>query len=90
MDISITVIAAFYNCETYAKKCVSSILTQSYPISEIILVNDGSEDGTGDVLEQIRLEHNNIIKVIASGHQGVSTARNMGIEFARYNDKSKI
>lgn len=77
---SISVIATFYNYEKYIRRCVESILAQTYPVSEIILVDDGSDDGSVETLREIAERYQ--ICLLNSGHQGVSVARNMGIDVA--------
>lgn len=80
-QLSVTVVATFYNCAPYIQRCVDSILAQSYPINDIILVDDGSDDGSEQIFCEI--EKNDRISLLHSGHQGVSVARNMGIETAQ-------
>ncbi|WP_455248963.1 glycosyltransferase [Ruminococcus sp.] len=80
-QLQITVVATFYNCAPYIHRCVDSILKQTYPIAQIILVDDGSDDGSDQIFCEI--EKNDRIQLLHSGHQGVSIARNMGIETAQ-------
>ena len=47
----VSVIVPVYNVEKYLKKCVDSILSQSYQNIEVILINDGSLDGSGEICE---------------------------------------
>lgn len=77
----ISVIVPVYNGETYLADCIESIEKQTYQNLEIIIINDGSEDGTGRVCEQLQELYGNI-KVIAMGDEGVSAARNAGIRAA--------
>ena len=48
----ISIIVPIYNAEKYLNKCIDSIINQSKKELEIILINDGSTDGTGDVLKK--------------------------------------
>ena len=48
-DIKISVIVPVYNCEKYLRKCISSILNQSFKDLELILIDDGSTDSSGAI-----------------------------------------
>jgi len=78
----ISVIVAVYNAEEYLEECVESILTQSYRDIEIILVDDGSTDGSGELCDALA-ENDDRIAVIHRENGGVSKARNMGLDAAR-------
>jgi glycosyltransferase involved in cell wall biosynthesis len=78
MNIKISVIIPVYNCETYLYKCIDSVLTQSLSDFELILINDGSNDRSGEILEQYKSRDNRII-VVHKENGGVSEARNFGI-----------
>ncbi len=75
----LSVIVPIYNAEKYVTKCVQSILEQDYPRVEIILVNDGSTDKSGELADGFAEKHGNV-KVIHQKNRGVSAARNVGIE----------
>lgn len=77
----ITVIIPAYNAEKYIKACVESVEKQTYRDIEIILVNDGSTDGTAEILNTLKAEYNNI-KVIHKENGGVSSARNTALAAA--------
>lgn len=77
----ISVIIPIYNCEKYIDRCIRSILRQSYPAYEILLVNDGSTDASGELCDNIALKENSV-KVIHQTNRGVSSARNTGLEHA--------
>jgi glycosyltransferase involved in cell wall biosynthesis len=76
----ISVIVPTYNHEKFLPAAIQSILQQTYVNFEIIIVNDGSSDGTKDYLNQI---HSTKIKVIHQDNQGLAAARNMGIKHAQ-------
>ncbi len=80
-DYDISVIIPVYNLESYISKCLDSILAQTFANFEIIIIDDGSTDKTGDIIDQYEKLHPNI-KVIHKKNEGVSIARNRGIEFA--------
>ena len=65
-----------YNCEEYLKESILSVLSQTYLNIELIVVNDGSTDRSNDILKQFE----NRIKSITTTNNGVSSARNTGIE----------
>lgn len=80
-DSLISVIVPVYNVEAYLKKCVDSILSQTYPNLEIILVDDGSPDNCGEICDNYAELHSNI-KVIHQKNGGLSAARNAGLKIA--------
>ena len=77
----LSVIVPVYNAETYLRKCISSILQQTYGNLEVILVNDGSTDSSGKIAQEIAAEDERV-KVINQHNQGVSSARNTGLRMA--------
>ncbi|MBQ5734801.1 MAG: glycosyltransferase family 2 protein [Lachnospiraceae bacterium] len=79
MKFSIVIPA--YNIEDYIGKCLDSILSQTYSDYEIIVVNDGSTDNTGRVLDEYKKKDSRIT-VIHKENEGVSIARNTGMELA--------
>ena len=77
----LSVIVPVYKVEKYLKRCVDSILNQSYSNIEIILIDDGSPDHSGGVCDEIALSDDRV-KVIHKENGGLSSARNAGIELA--------
>lgn len=75
----ISIIIPAYNIENYIAKCLDSLLNQTYRNLEIIVVDDGSSDNTGKVIDDYSSKYDNI-KVIHKKNAGVSAARNSGIE----------
>ena len=75
----LTVIVPCYNVEKYINKCVSSIVSQSYPHLEILLINDGSTDETGAICGTWQ-DRDQRIRVIHKQNEGLSYARKTGIE----------
>ena len=71
-----------YKVENYLKRCVDSVLSQTYPAVEIILVDDGSPDKCPEICDEFAKEYDNI-KVIHKQNGGLSDARNAGIEYVR-------
>lgn len=77
----ISVIIPVYNKENYLKKCIDSLINQTYSNIEIILVNDGSSDKSPEVCDEYSVKDSRI-RVINSDNKGVSAARNLGIDKA--------
>ena len=77
-----TVIVPVYNVKSFLKKCVDSILAQTLSDFELLLVDDGSTDGSGDLCDQLALEDSRI-RVIHQENQGLGGARNTGIAAAQ-------
>lgn len=71
-----------YNVEKYVARCVQSILKQDFADYEIILVDDGSTDGTPALCDALAAEHG-CIRVIHKENGGAATARNTGLEAAQ-------
>ncbi len=77
----VSVIVPVYNGERYLDKCIESVLSQTHPDIELILVNDGSKDNSGAICDRWA-EKDIRVKVIHQENQGVSAARNAGLELA--------
>ena len=78
----ISVIIPVFNTESYISKCLDSLLGQSYTNLEIIVVDDGSTDGSWDVIQSYSGKDSRI-KAIRQLNQGVSKARNIAIDEAQ-------
>ena len=85
----LSIIVPIYNVAPYLRKCVDSLLLQDISDYEIILVDDGSTDGSGAIADEILNAHSQLpiancqIKVVHQLNAGLSAARNSGIEVAR-------
>lgn len=77
----ISVIIPVYNVQSYLHTCVDSVLAQTYPNLQIILVDDGSVDGSGAICDQYA-DRDARIQVIHKANGGLSDARNAGLEVA--------
>ena len=77
MDEKISVIVPVYNVEQYLERCVDSIINQTYKNLEIILVNDGSTDNSGQLCDELAKKDDRI-RVIHKKNGGVSETRNLG------------
>lgn len=81
MEELITVVIPVYNVEKYIRKCIDSVISQTYKKLEIILVDDGSTDNCGRICDMYAKKDDRI-KVVHKENGGVSSARNRGIKEA--------
>lgn len=81
MNPLVSIILPVYNCEKYIEKCLNSLLEQKYNNIEIIVVNDGSEDHSHDIITSFTNKNKNII-YICQENKGVSEARNVALQKA--------
>lgn len=77
--MKISVIIPVYNCESFLEACLDSVLNQTYQNFEIILVNDGSGDRSGEICDRYAARDSRI-RVIHQENHGVSHARNQGLQ----------
>ena len=77
----ISVIVPVYNLEKYLVRCIESIIGQTYKNLEIILIDDGSTDTSGQIIDEFKKKDNRI-KVIHKENGGESSARNTGLRMA--------
>lgn len=78
--MGLSVIVPVYNGEKYIEECLTSIINQTYKELQIIVVNDGSKDGTKDIVEKISKKDRRVL-LINKNNGGVSSARNMGLAY---------
>ena len=78
MTALVSVVIPVYNMEKYLKRCIDSVLEQSYQNIEIIIVDDGSTDESAEICDVYKRENNNI-KVIHKRNQGLVSARKEGL-----------
>ena len=74
----ISVIVPVYKAELYLSKCIDSILAQTFTNFELLLINDGSPDRSGDICEEYALQDKRI-RIFHQKNAGVSVARNVGL-----------
>lgn len=75
----ISVIVPVYNVAKYVRRCIESVERQTYQSLEVILVDDGSTDGSGRICDELEGEFDNIT-VFHTANQGLSAARNFGMK----------
>jgi len=80
--VAISVVVPVYNSEEYLPKCIESILNQSFSDFELILIDDGSSDGSGRICDGYARKDDRV-RVIHKRNEGVSAARNDGIDAAK-------
>ena len=77
----LSIIVPVYNVKNYIRQCIDSILNQTLENFEVILVDDGSSDGSGSICDEYA-KNDKRVKVIHQKNSGVSVARNVGLKFA--------
>ncbi|MFS0821564.1 glycosyltransferase family 2 protein [Bacillus sp. 1P02SD] len=82
MNPKISIIVPVYNVESFLQECIESILNQEFKDFELILVNDGSTDRSGNICDEYESKDNRV-KVIHKENEGQSSARNRGIDAAK-------
>ena len=82
-QVLVSIVIPAYKVEKYIKRCLESILGQSYKNLQIIVIDDASPDKTGEICDQIASKDSRIQVIHHSTNRGVSAARNSGIQVAR-------
>lgn len=78
---AVSVVIPVYNSEKYVEKCIQSVMAQTLPDLEIIIINDGSTDESGRILRELTQKDSRIV-LLEQANQGVAAARNQGVEKA--------
>lgn len=78
-DCKISIVIPVYNVEKYLRACLDSVVNQTFKDIEIVIVNDGSKDGSLDILKEYESRYPKLITVYSTENRGVSHARNYGI-----------
>lgn len=82
MNQFISIVVPVFNVEKYLPRCMETILNQSYDNYEVILVDDGSTDGSSRLCDEYAQKNNNV-RVLHKNNGGLSSARNVGIQMAK-------
>lgn len=80
MNIAVSVIIPVYNVERYLAKCIDSVLEQTFEDYEIVLVNDGSTDGSRKIIQKYRENYPDKVKAYDKENGGLSSARNYALD----------
>lgn len=78
----ISVIVPVYNVEKYLRRCIDSILAQTFTDFELLLIDDGSKDNSGDICDGYAMKDERV-RVFHKKNGGVSSARNLGLDNAK-------
>lgn len=81
MSVLVSVVVPVYNLEKYIENCLKSIVAQTYKNLEILCIDDGSTDGSADIIKSMA-ENDLRIKYVYQENAGVSAARNRGMNEA--------
>ena len=79
----ISVIMPCYNAATFVEEAVNCVMNQTYPDVELIVVDDGSTDGSVDILQQLAAQYSPRLILLYQDHMGPFPARNLGLRHAR-------
>ena len=78
----VSVVIPVFNVEGYLRRCIGSVLTQSYHNLQVILVDDGSTDGSGRICDELCANEERV-EVLHTANSGLSAARNTGMKLVR-------
>lgn len=81
-NVEYSVIVPVYNVEKVLSRCIESILSQTFSNFELILIDDGSTDKSGEICDEYKKKDERV-KVIHQNNQGVSKARNVGLDISK-------
>ncbi len=77
--MKVSIIVPVYNVEKYLRQCIDSLLCQTVPFYEILLVDDGSKDESGAICDEYAAQHDNV-RVVHKQNAGLGMARNTGLD----------
>ncbi len=89
---TVSIIVPVYNAEKYLDRCLNSLVHQTLQDIEIILVNDGSTDGSAAILQKYAEQHPGLIRLFHKENGGQGSARNLALEYAdgEYIDRKSV
>lgn len=82
VPLRISIIVPVYNVENYLAKCLGSLVNQTHQNVEILVINDGSRDNSGEIIKSFEDKYPDKIKAFSKDNGGLSDARNFGIDRA--------
>lgn len=80
--MKVSIIVPVYNVYEYLRKCLDSLVNQTYQNIEIIVVNDGTKDNSQDIIDEYKKKYSKIIKSYIKENGGLASARNFGVDKA--------
>lgn len=81
MEPMVSIIVPVYNAQQYIRRCVDSILNQEYTDFELLLIDDGSTDSSGEICDEYA-QKDTRIRVVHKENSGVSDSRNLALDYA--------
>ena len=88
MQTKISIIIPVYNIESYLRDCLNSVLAQTFKDFDVVLIDDGSTDGSGAICDEYA-DTDDRITVIHQTNKGLALARNIGLDWMFQNSKSQ-
>lgn len=82
MSEKVSIVIPVYNSEVYLQDCVECLLNQTYKNIEIILIDDGSTDGSYSILKELQRQYPDIVRIYQQENRGTGATRNQGILYA--------
>lgn len=84
INMRVSCVIPCYNSEEYVKATVESVINQTFQPSEVLLINDASTDSTIDILQKLKTQHSNLVRVVNfEKNRGASFARNYGVAISK-------
>ena len=77
-ELKVSIVIPCYNVDKYIEECLNSVLNQTYSNLEVVVIDDGSNDGTRRILEEYQNRYRNI-KLLIQKNKGSGSARNAGV-----------
>ena len=90
MTAKVTVIMPVFNAEKYIKKAIDSVLNQTFKDLELLIINDGSIDATGAIIDKYKEKDRRVISIISGTNEGVVRSLNKGLKVARSDFIARI